>query len=117
MNEDCKTSPTAQPWVPTNDPFEVALAGKALEELSELSKVISRMLIQGFDGVNPTTGKTNIQELREEIGDAFTFTIMLADYCGIPEDAVEERIEKKLNFCGPWLEWLKNGMQGDIQRG
>ena len=56
-------------WIPEASPKVLRRVGKTGEEAAELQKVLSRIVIQGIDGVDPATGKTNLQALTEEIAD------------------------------------------------
>ena len=46
-------------WIPESDPMVLRRVGKTGEECAELSKVCSRITIQGLDGVDPATGESN----------------------------------------------------------
>ena len=56
-------------WVPESDPKILRRVGKTGEEAAELSKVCSRITVQGIDGVDPKTGVPNRQALMEELAD------------------------------------------------
>ena len=56
-------------WTPTTDLMMLRRMGKLIEELSELSNVAARCIIQGIDEVDPGSGKVNRQRLNEEIAD------------------------------------------------
>jgi hypothetical protein len=46
-------------WVPESNQTILRRVGKTGEECAELSKVCSRITIQGIDGVDPVTGESN----------------------------------------------------------
>lgn len=47
-------------WIPITDFVALAHLGKAGEESAELSGILFRTIIQGIDGVDPDTGKSNL---------------------------------------------------------
>lgn len=57
-------------WKPETDKQTLKYIGKLSEELHELGKAIARIQIQGMDGVDPETGKSNRTALFEELADA-----------------------------------------------
>jgi hypothetical protein len=56
-------------WIPESDPMVLRRAGKTGEECAELSKVCSRIVIQGLEGVDPASGESNRAALEKEIAD------------------------------------------------
>lgn len=56
-------------WIPEANPMILRRVGKTGEELAELGKVCSRIVIQGVDGVDPETGLSNRTALTKEIAD------------------------------------------------
>ena len=68
----------ASPWEPVSDRTDLKLLGKLLEELGELTSVVSRCLIQGIDEVQPVTGKSNRLWLEEEYADVYANMLLVA---------------------------------------
>lgn len=67
MNEPINGIITA--WLPEQDRHRLAVLGKLAEECNELSGRAVRCIIQGLDECDPTTGRTNREELAREIAD------------------------------------------------
>jgi hypothetical protein len=57
------------PWKVTTDPMILRRVGKTGEELCEAGAVCCRIVIQGLDEIDPSSGKTNRQRLVEELAD------------------------------------------------
>jgi hypothetical protein len=109
-----KTMPS--PWVPISSPILIAIIGKTLEELGELISALGRMLIQGVQGVDPKTGKTNTQMVTEEIADVNAKTAELVDELGLDTEEIHKRSLAKVAFSGSWFNWIRRGMpDGEIK--
>lgn len=57
------------PWVPTTNLMELRRLGKTIEELGELVAVLGRSVCQGLDGVDPSSGNTNLHNIEREQAD------------------------------------------------
>jgi NTP pyrophosphatase (non-canonical NTP hydrolase) len=82
-------------WTPTEDPKQIKVFGKLLEELGELSAVSARCLIQGIAGYDPHTGKPNKQWLEEEVADVTSCIRFLVHHMGLDFKKIEERVKEK----------------------
>jgi hypothetical protein len=60
---------TISPWMPETNQIKLAVLGKLVEECNELSGRAARSIIQGLDENDPSTGRTNREELEREIAD------------------------------------------------
>jgi hypothetical protein len=58
-------------WMLEEDGFTRRRLGKTNEELHELGKVINRILLQGIDATDPSTGELLIDQLHKEIADVY----------------------------------------------
>jgi hypothetical protein len=56
---DAPPRPKLSKWVPTTDPMTLRRMGKLTEELGELQSVAARVVIQGIDETDPSSGKVN----------------------------------------------------------
>lgn len=56
-------------WLPEQDRVRLALFGKLAEEAGELSIRATRCTIQGYAGLDPGSGRTNLEELAREAAD------------------------------------------------
>jgi hypothetical protein len=63
--------PIVSKWIPTTDLLILRRMGKLIEELSELSAVASRCVIQGIDETDPSSGIVNRLRLESEIADVY----------------------------------------------
>lgn len=88
------------PWHPMSDPVDLKTAGKALEELGECTAALSRCLIQGMDGTEPTTGKVNRQWLENEMDDVQAQFILLSERFNLHSDPA--RVARKVSNCREW---------------
>lgn len=95
------------PWIPMTDPVELAMLGKAVEEVNELGSAIARCIIQGIDEAHPTTGKTNRQWLTEEMADVRAVLATLQKQFGITDYDMEERVEVKLKHFSGWRKLIR----------
>lgn len=91
-----------QPWICTLKPHEARRVGKTIEELGELLAVLGRLTIQAIDDIDPSTGKTNRQRLKEESADVFAQIMCNAPVFGLDDEFVEKRIELKMAQMSEW---------------
>ncbi len=94
-------------WIPCTDLRTLAALGKLQEELGELTSIVARTIIQGVDGVDPETGKPNLQALAEEIADVRAMSRLVIEHLGEGGVNISERAAKKLCMKREWLEMLK----------
>lgn len=89
-------------WVPETDPAILRRVGKTGEECAELSKVCSRITIQGLDGVDPATGESNREALAKEIADVVAQCYTTINALGLDEHAIRTRGVEKQRQMAEW---------------
>lgn len=95
------------PWKPERDPVILRRMGKTGEEAAELLKVTNRVVIQGIDGIDPASGKSNRQMLLEETADLMAQCRINIAYFGLDEAAIQARIATKTAQMYEWEELVK----------
>jgi hypothetical protein len=93
-------------WLPITDQRALAALGKLAEECNELGAIIARCIIQGLDGVNPDTGKININDLQKEIADVRGLSTLVIQHFELDESNIAERAEKKRRMKVEWIRML-----------
>lgn len=91
-----------QRWVPITDLVDLAHLGKLGEESGELSSIIARCIIQGIDGVDPSTGKPNRIALQDEIADVRAMSYMAIDRFNLSLDEIDLRANRKIIMKQKW---------------
>lgn len=89
-------------WTPESNPMILRRVGKTGEESAELSKVCSRITIQGLDGVDPATGETNRTALAKEIADVVAQCYTTINTLGLDDDAIRVRVIEKQRQMAEW---------------
>lgn len=59
------------PWHPMTDAVDLKHIGKLAEEASELARICARIMIQGIDESDPSTGESNRLLIMNELADVF----------------------------------------------
>lgn len=59
-------------WTPETDLLKLRRLGKTIEELGELVAVLGRAVCQGTEGIDPTSGESNIERMTRESADVLT---------------------------------------------
>lgn len=95
-----KSCTNLDPWHPMTDLVDIKHIGKLQEELHELGAAIARCLIQGIDGVEPVTKKSNRLWLEEEIADVYANLSLVEERFGLK--MMYERIETKQDKLSKW---------------
>ena len=90
-----KCAKSAAPAVPRH-------VRKIGEECAELSKVCSRITIQGLDGVDPATSETNRAALAKEIADVIAQCYMTISAFGLDDHAIRVRGFEKQRQMAEW---------------
>lgn len=90
------------PWHPITDPRDLKTLGKLGEECGELSAAISRCIIQGIEGTEPTTGKPNWQWLAEEIADVLANINLVSERFELCPDFIACREYNKRKMLEKW---------------
>lgn len=91
------------PWVPMSKPRDISVIGKNLEELGEGVAALARALIQGMDGTEPSTGKSNRQWVQEELSDVRTTADLTVEHFDLDEMAMGVRSIRKASFLRRWF--------------
>ena len=89
-------------WIPETDPMILRRVGKTGEECAELSKVCSRITIQGLDGVDPATGGSNRRALAKEIADVLAQCEVTIRTLGLSREFIEARAAEKEAQMAEW---------------
>lgn len=90
-------------WRPEQDETVVKHLGKLGEECCELGARLFRAVIQGVDGIDPVTGRTNRDEIADEIADVEALVMHLKAKLQLNPVTISERKCKKFDFGAPWL--------------
>jgi len=93
-------------WQPMTDKVDIAILGKAAEELNECATVISRILIQGIDAQVPGEDITNRKWLQDEVADVFSTLQHLINRYDLSINDIAARGQKKFKFHKEWHEQL-----------
>lgn len=103
LNEAKETTMTSLTmWDTEKSPLILRRVGKTGEEAAELLKVTNRIVLQGLDGVDPSTGKTNRQALTEEIADVMAQCDVCIDSLDLDWDAIRRRVRVKVELMREW---------------
>ena len=89
-------------WTPTTDLMILRRMGKLQEELSELSVVASRCIIQGIDEVDPGSGLVNRLRLEKEIADVYAQLDETMDRLELRSDFIYDRRLAKRDAMQRW---------------
>lgn len=96
-----------QPWQ-GEERKNIRLAiGKLCEEASELAGICARIGIQGLDGIDPKSGKSNRQALEDEMSDVVAGMNFVHENTSCLMD--DERMNKKRNGYRRWFKMIGLG--------
>lgn len=90
------------PWKPTTDRLVLKTVLKLIEELGELISASARVLMQGIDECEPTTGKLNRQWLAEEMADVEANLNLTIDLFDIDHEDMNTRTMDKMSRLREW---------------
>lgn len=93
-------------WAAESNALFVRRLGKTGEECGELSAVVTRCIIQGVDGVDPSSGKTNRERLFDELADVQAQIDCCVETFAIDIFAFESRVLFKRERMGEWESLL-----------
>jgi NTP pyrophosphatase (non-canonical NTP hydrolase) len=96
-----------QKWEPDDNPHQTRRTNKSIEELAELIIVLARINLQGMNGVDPASGKTNRQRLHEETGDVHAQTSCNALAFDMDVEGLGVRVREKVRMMGEWEAHFK----------
>lgn len=89
-------------WNTEQSPLILRRVGKTGEEAAELLKVTNRIVLQGLAGIDPSSGKTNVQALTEEIADVMAQCDVCIDALGLDWDVIRRRVRQKVELMREW---------------
>lgn len=89
-------------WIPESDPMVLRRVGKTGEECAELSKVCSRITIQGLEGVDPASGVSNREALAKEVADVMAQCYTTISALGLDDHAIRVRVIEKQRQMAEW---------------
>lgn len=101
-------------WVPMTNPVHLAVLGKAGEELGELISAKDRCMIQGLDGIDPDSGKMNLDWLTDEVADVEAMLMHIKLRFNLNHYAISERRERKYAYKGKWFDKLQRDLDRNI---
>lgn len=99
---------TLNPWQPEQNKVNLAVLGKACEELTECATAVSRCIIQGIDESEPVTGKLNKDWLTEEIADAYATLDLMCDHFNLDKIYIHSRFNHKISHLQSWHRLIKD---------
>jgi hypothetical protein len=82
-------------WTPESDPMVLRRVGNTGKECAELSKVCSRITIQGLHGIDPATNTSNRDALTKEIADVLAQCYVTMRALTLDHDAITRRVGNK----------------------
>lgn len=91
------------PWVPMSDPRDIKVVGKNIEEICEAGAALARALIQGIDGTEPSSGKSNRQWVQDELADVRATSSITTDHFALDTPQMAARVNRKRDFLLRWL--------------
>lgn len=100
-------------WVPMTNPVHLAVLGKAGEELGELISAKDRCIIQGLDGIDPDSGKVNLDWLTDEVADVEAMLLHIKQRFNLDRKAIQERRERKYFYKGAWFDKLQRDLDAN----
>ncbi len=98
------------PWRVERRAKVLRRVGKTGEEAAELIKILFRIVIQGLEGVDPATGKTNVDAMEEELADAYLQIDLCIEQFGLDPKRVVDRMERKRAQMKEWEELVKDDL-------
>lgn len=72
------------------------------EECAEVTQAISKIFRFGFDSIHPTTGKSNMQSLEEEVGDLLAMIDIMVEKCIVSDSNINQARKAKKEKLKIW---------------
>ncbi|MGQ8634415.1 hypothetical protein ACUTJJ_23360 [Agrobacterium sp. DKPNP3] len=94
-------------WKPEEDVVLHQALGKLAEECSELAKIATRCMIQGYAEADPVTEKLNRTQVMEEVADVRAAMRWLFDVLDIPFKGESQREARKFDGFKRWEAMLR----------
>lgn len=91
-----------KPWQPITDRGDLKHLVKLAEECAELSKILARCVIQGMDGVDPSTGEVNRVALQNEIADVAASSTLAVERFDLDMQKILVRSVEKTEKLRGW---------------
>lgn len=107
MEDDEIPERELQDWQPITNKYELAILGKAGEELNEAGVAIFRCIIQGIDEREPVTSKINKHWLEDEIADVRAMLDHVEYRLNLDQHRIDKRRKKKFLWKARWFDNLK----------
>ena len=95
-------------WIPISNKMLLRRMGKTGEECAELLAVTNRIIIQGIDEIDPSSGETNRQRLIDEIADVYAQLDETVKKLLLDKRYIEKRRERKRGYMEEWEEMFNN---------
>lgn len=105
------------PWQVTTDPKSLRRLGKLGEELGELQAVVGRIVIQGINEIDPSSGETNRQRLQKEIADVIAQCTVTTEELKLDGDMMNIRVIEKMRQMAEWEAHFNEPMQPEQKCG
>lgn len=96
------------PWRVERDARIIRRVGKLGEECAELMKVIFRINIQGLHGIDPASGKSNLQCLQEEVADVNVQCDLTIEHFKMNCGEIVERMDRKRSHMREWEKLVED---------
>lgn len=93
-----------QPWQGERSLAVRLATGKLAEEANELAGICARIAIQGLNGIDPKSNKTNADALAEEMSDVLASMNFVNEHTSITVN--DERMHKKLSGYRRWFKMI-----------
>lgn len=89
-------------WEPTTNLMELRRLGKTCEELGELVAVLGRTICQGLDGIDPSSGESNIERITKESADVIAQIGCNVQAFQLDQARIDARVAYKTSQMAEW---------------
>lgn len=110
------TDKPLNPWQPERDPVNLAVLGKAIEEMGEAISMLGRCIIQGIEEAEPVTGKPNRVALEDELADVAATASMVIERFKLHTDRMSGRAAAKADHLERWHAMI-DPVPADVAKG